>query len=609
MQSTSPMIAVVFRSDQHKDNVSAIQRHIAEASDLKGVLSSEIVYLGQRSVSIRIALHGKSAFRFLRTRAARANSLALFSSFLPFPVVDPGGMNSAVKLIIIQDTLDEILFHHCKIPRSADVSIIPFHDEKERVSLFRSCIGRFQFPIMRLRAYYGDEVMFYFAWFNHYNLWLCIPAIVGSITVVMNSYSHWTLDTNPMVPVFSWLTMIWAVVYVKMWERRSNEISLMCDISGDDTLREPQRRQFIGTRGTSPITGEPDFHYPEWRRVLKQPLSWAVTALFSALALFVQVCLLNLQGYMNSHKHELFEIAFFDEFSHPGRLLDPKGSLGTLAVVLHSLSILTFNDVYRHVAVHLTDWENYKTSVEHDESLTQKRISFEFINCFASLFYIAFYRLDMPLLRQELISLFLVDQVRRLLLESVLPFTWHALRRKSGSENRIEEELLPEYDAFEDYLEIVMQFGYITFFASAFPLAALLSLLGNLIEIRSDIFKFTYIFQRPYIRRTCNIGTWTKVLKGFAFLSVVSNALLFGFTSGQMKYYFPSLFDGSGHSVGEGDEPFVVATIFVIEHVALLFGLFLEWRIPSMPEHVKVEIERRRYRRLLAHKADLDQIR
>lgn len=53
-----------------------------------------------------------------------------------------------------------------------------------------------------------------------------------------------------------------------------------------------------------------------------------------------------------------------------------------------------------------------------------------------------------------------------------------------------------------------MQFGLMVFFAPAFPLAALFSLVNNLLEIRSDAFKMCLLFQRPFGQRVANIGTW-----------------------------------------------------------------------------------------------------
>ncbi len=86
------------------------------------------------------------------------------------------------------------------------------------------------------------------------------------------------------------------------------------------------------------------------------------------------------------------------------------------------------------------------------------------------------------------------------------------------------ESLMPSYpDTFGDYLEMVMQFGLMVFFAPAFPLAALFSLANNIIEIRSDAFKMCLLYQRPFGQRVGNIGTWQNILEVFSILGIVVN--------------------------------------------------------------------------------------
>jgi hypothetical protein len=63
-------------------------------------------------------------------------------------------------------------------------------------------------------------------------------------------------------------------------------------------------------------------------------------------------------------------------------------------------------------------------------------------------------------------------------------------------------------DLYEEYLEMVVQFGYIIFLSTLFPLAAFFSLLNNLLEIRTDAFKLCMIYQRPFSQRVKDIGHW-----------------------------------------------------------------------------------------------------
>lgn len=56
----------------------------------------------------------------------------------------------------------------------------------------------------------------------------------------------------------------------------------------------------------------------------------------------------------------------------------------------------------------------------------------------------------------------------------------------------------------------VLQFGFTTIFVAAFPLAPLLALLNNIIELRLDAYKFVTQWRRPLPARATNIGKIQK---------------------------------------------------------------------------------------------------
>lgn len=59
---------------------------------------------------------------------------------------------------------------------------------------------------------------------------------------------------------------------------------------------------------------------------------------------------------------------------------------------------------------------------------------------------------------------------------------------------------------FFSFLSPVLQFGFTTIFVAAFPLAPLLALLNNIIEIRLDAYKFVTQWRRPLASRAKDIG-------------------------------------------------------------------------------------------------------
>ena len=76
----------------------------------------------------------------------------------------------------------------------------------------------------------------------------------------------------------------------------------------------------------------------------------------------------------------------------------------------------------------------------------------------------------------------------------------------------------------DTYLHIaVLQFGFITIFVAAFPLAPFFALLNNWVEIRLDAQKFICETRRAVAERAENIGIWYQILDMLAQLAVITN--------------------------------------------------------------------------------------
>ncbi|KAG6902487.1 hypothetical protein C0995_016064 [Termitomyces sp. Mi166 len=89
-----------------------------------------------------------------------------------------------------------------------------------------------------------------------------------------------------------------------------------------------------------------------------------------------------------------------------------------------------------------------------------------------------------------------------------------------------EEVALPEYETFQDYSEMVTQFGYVAVWSSIWPLASVMALLNNFLELRSDAFKMTVHNRRPIPTRTDTIGPWLDALTFLSWLSALTNSAL-----------------------------------------------------------------------------------
>lgn len=205
----------------------------------------------------------------------------------------------------------------------------------------------------------------------------------------------------------------------------------------------------------------------------------------------------------------------------------------------------------------------HTTKQDFNSSLVAKRFFFETFNTFTDLAYLGFVQCDIVLLKQELLSYFMTDEARRLVCESLIPYLKkgkleHSLKKdqleKSYSVedreliSRIKVEMqLEKYEQFDDYLEIVINFGYITLFASAFPIAPLFTILFHWMEYQSDRWKIKNVFQRPMPSKQSGIGSWLSVLNIMSVMSLLTNIFLFAFASHKIAEFFPSLFVDEHH--------------------------------------------------------------
>ncbi len=73
----------------------------------------------------------------------------------------------------------------------------------------------------------------------------------------------------------------------------------------------------------------------------------------------------------------------------------------------------------------------------------------------------------------------------------------------------------------------VLQFGFITIFVAACPLAPLFALINNWVEVRLDAQKFVCEYRRPVVERAQDIGIWQTILKFITYLAVISNVSVF----------------------------------------------------------------------------------
>lgn len=228
---------------------------------------------------------------------------------------------------------------------------------------------------------------------------------------------------------------------------------------------------------------------------------------------------------------------------------------------------MALNYFYDWLAVYLTELEFLRTQAEFDDSLTLKIYLFQFINYYASIFYIVFLKgkfVGTPAkynkilgFRQEecapggcllelsiqLAIIMIGKQVLYTLIEMAMPILfkyWALFRIHIGLKDPIvvkDKNIVSQSPwirdfklldwgsrgLYDEYLEMVIQFGFITLFVVAFPLAPLFALANNVLEMRLDAAKFLRHYRRPVPKRARDIGVWGRILDSLARISVITN--------------------------------------------------------------------------------------
>ena len=134
-------------------------------------------------------------------------------------------------------------------------------------------------------------------------------------------------------------------------------------------------------------------------------------------------------------------------------------------------------------------------------------------------------------------------------------------------------------DTFDDFAELIIQFGYVTLFAVAFPLSPLFALVNNyFIERWLDRTKLLHWRSRPNLRGAQDMGTWMSIIEVMGFLTVTTNAGICVFTSGA----FDADYSASGR----------VFLFLFIEHLIIVLRVSIEYFAPDQSPDIATQVKR-----------------
>ncbi|NXO13697.1 ANO9 protein, partial [Oriolus oriolus] len=480
---------------------------------------------------------------------------------------------------------------------------------------------------------------------------------------------------NEATVAFAMFMAVWATVFLELWKRERATVVTDWNLHEWDEDEEELALQLINN-----LQHEPRQYQH----------SYFCNTIILILALLLIMVLIGI-----AHMLVIYRAVAMALFTQSEVNLLSKHA-NTMAVmtgaVLHYITIIVMTKVNRHVALFLCDLEEPRTFSQQESSFAVKIFIFQFFTNFSSLIYIAFFlgringhpgqyvriagrwRLEechpsgcITDLFIQMAVIMLLKQTISNIMEYLIPLISHQLRKKRkrpkkrsvmlGEEEEVEDpckkQWLKNYELnevnifslFNEYLEMVIQYSFTTIFVAAFPLAPLLALINNVIEIHMDAIKMMRLHRRMVPRKTNDIGIWLQILEAIGILAVIGNGLVIAITSDFIpvqvyKYmYSPctrenhtgmdcstgyinnslSVFhiqdfephtkvlpEFKGHQIKEcryrdyrnaDDYTYTVqfwhifaarlAFLILFEHVALCVKLIAAWYIPDVPQRVK----------------------
>ncbi|KAJ8256873.1 hypothetical protein COCON_G00190250 [Conger conger] len=498
---------------------------------------------------------------------------------------------------------------------------------------------------------------------------LCNACNYWNLSSICMTFKAGLLFDHGGTVFFSIFISLWAVAFLEYWKRTNAVLAHRWDCTNFEETEERPRPEFCALAPMTmrnPVTGAEEPYFPESSR-LRRTITGCM-----AIIIMIIVVLIFLVGVIiyRSIMHILIarsKNAFF--IFSAGKIASITGSMLNLMV------IMILSRVYVSLARVLTHWEMHRTQTKYEDAFILKVFIFQFVNFYSTPIYIGFFRgrfVGFPgnhrtifgiipedcdaggcliELAQELVVIMVGKQLINNVEEFVCPKlkSWwkkRQFRQSEESDNELEGgdegqgKSTPPWETdytllrceglFSEYLDMVIQFGFVTIFVAAIPLAPLFALLNNWIELRLDAQKFVREYRRPVAERAQDIGLWLNIMQVMASLAVISNAFLIAFTSDFLpRLYYrytterslngyvnftlsiaPDSFaknhtqcrfrghrDHNGSLTPEFFQILAIQLVFIIifEHVVFSIGNFINMIIPDIPEEVQITVKTEHY--------------
>ena len=336
-----------------------------------------------------------------------------------------------------------------------------------------------QFPIFLLASYFGERIGMYFAWLTFYTTWLLYLSIPG---IILSLCQLFTLSIDQyLIPIYSLIASLWITLMNQAWRRREAELAHawnMTNFRKRSKERTEYKYEYIIDKETNEVIKK-SITYSKIRTI-----AFTVPTILFGLTLIIAA------------------FVMFRIWSN----LSSSSMNNMVAGAVYGAAIFGFTYLYIYLASILTNLENHRYEDQWQDSYSFKIFALQFVNCYISLFAIAFYDFDLSNLAYTVGIVFIVYQFLTHIGQLTI-FNWFDLwktymfhKKLAGDKTfpvepgrrerniHLEMSYLKTYsvDPIFDYSEMVIQIGYLSMFSSVFPLSPLLAFFRNVWEINGN---------------------------------------------------------------------------------------------------------------------------
>ncbi|XP_045153074.1 anoctamin-1 [Echinops telfairi] len=394
------------------------------------------------------------------------------------------------------------------------------------------------------------------------------------------------LFDNPATVFFSVFTALWAATFMEHWKRKQMRLNYRWDLTGfeeeEEAVKDHPRAEYEARVLEKSIRKE-----ARNKETDKVKLTWRdrFPAYFTNLVSIIFMIAVTFAIVLGVVIYRISMAAALAMNSSPSVRSNIRVTVTATAVIINLVVIILLDEVYGCIARWLTKIEVPKTEKSFEERLIFKAFLLKFVNSYTPIFYVAFFKgrctsdpglcqvvsqcapggCLMELCIQLSIIMLGKQLIQNNLFEIGIPkmkkfIRYLKLKRRSPSDREeyvkrkqryeVDYTLEPFAGLTPEYMEMIIQFGFVTLFVASFPLAPLFALLNNIIEIRLDAKKFVTELRRPVAVRAKDIGIWYNILRGIGKLAVIINAFVISFTSDfipRLVYLYMYSKDGTMH--------------------------------------------------------------